>query len=83
MITRFSSGGMPDSRMTELTDWMIIAPISEATMENRPPSRELPPITSARIASSSSQSPALLASAPLISAATITPAKAAQMPDET
>ncbi|MOA52039.1 hypothetical protein D3C78_1752660 [compost metagenome] len=61
--------------------WMMSAPINEAVMEKRPPFSDVPPITTARIASSSSHSPALLASAPRISAVTIMPAMAAQRPE--
>ena len=54
-------------------------PVS-ASLMGVPVSR-VPPMTTARMASSSSQRPELLASAPLISAATMTPAMAAQKPD--
>jgi hypothetical protein len=41
LMMRLNSGGMPDSRITELTDWMISAPISDARIEKRPPSRDV------------------------------------------
>src|SRR5690606_38840330 len=81
LMTRLNSGGKPESRMPVLMAWIVIAPISEARMEKRPPSSEVPPMTTARMASSSSHSPALLASAPLMSAAAMTPASAAQSPE--
>ncbi|MNH38447.1 hypothetical protein D3C79_994800 [compost metagenome] len=62
------------------TPWMISMPTRERARLKRPPIREVPPITTARMASISSQSPALLASAPRMSAATIMPATAAIMP---
>ena len=80
-MTRLNSGGKPASRMPVLIDWMIIAPISEARIEKRPPRSEVPPMATARIASSSSQRPALLASAPRMSPVTIRPATAAQRPE--
>src|SRR5690606_5563644 len=83
LMTRLNSGGKPETRMPVLIDWMIRAPMSAARIEKRPPFRELPPITTARMASSSSQSPALLASAPRMSAVTIMPASAAQSPATT
>ncbi|MNL61899.1 hypothetical protein D3C87_1858730 [compost metagenome] len=81
LMIRLNSGGKPESRMPVLIDWMMMAPSTEAAMLKRPPRSEVPPMTTARMASSSSQSPALLASAPLMSAAAIMPAIAAQRPD--
>src|SRR5206468_1827141 len=72
--TRLNSGGYPDSRMPVFIAWMISAPTIASTRLKRPPNSEVPPITTARMASSSSQSPALLASAPMMSAAAMTPA---------
>lgn len=43
--------------------WMISAPMTVPLIENRPPASDVPPITTARIASSSIHSPALLPSA--------------------
>ena len=80
LMIRLNSGGKPDSRMPVLIDWMMRAPSSEAAMLKRPPSSEVPPTTTARMASSSSHRPALLASAPRMSAATMMPAMEAQKP---
>src|SRR5579859_70878 len=60
--------------------WMISAPQTASKRLNRPPNSDVPPITTARMASSSSQRPALLASAPMMSAAATMPASAAQRP---
>lgn len=79
LITRLNSEGNPASKMPVLIVWMIIAPSSQARMEIRPPPQQKPPlITTAKIASSSSHRPALLASAPRISAVAMMPASAAQ-----
>lgn len=80
LMIRLNSGGKPADRMPVFTAWMIIAPISDPRMLKRPPSSELPPTTTARMASSSNHRPALLASAPLMSAATMMPAIEAQSP---
>ena len=40
--------------------WMIIAPSTDIGIENRPPISEVPPMTTARIASSSSQRPGVV-----------------------
>src|SRR5690606_24410549 len=80
LTMRLNSGGKPDTRMPVFIAWMISAPTTASGTENLPPSSEVPPMTTARMASSSSHSPELLASAPRISAATIMPAIAAQNP---
>ncbi len=80
--TRLNWGEKPEIRMPVFIAWMISAPTTDIGIEKRPPSSDVPPITTARIASSSSQRPALLASAPRMSPATIRPAIAAQKPAE-
>ena len=57
---------------------MISAPSTVPPMENRPPASEVPPMTTARIASSSIHRPALLPSAPETLAVTMKPAMPAQ-----
>jgi hypothetical protein len=58
--------------------WMNIAPINVPVSEKRPPASDVPPMTTARIASSSMNNPALLASAALVFEAIIRPAMPAQ-----
>src|SRR5690606_22290378 len=64
LISKLNCGGMPLSRMPVVSDWMISTPTSVSHSENRPPESAAPPMTTARIASSSSHNPALFASAP-------------------
>ena len=54
--------------------WMTSAPTSVPVSEYRPPASEVPPMTTARIASISIHSPALLASAAFTFDAIISPA---------
>ena len=63
--------------------WIRIAPTSEPERKNRPPAMEVPPITVARMASSSRLRPALLESAHLILEAASSPAMPAQNPQIT
>src|SRR5690606_26479308 len=81
LMMRLNSGGKPAISMPVLIDWMMSAPSSEAMIEKRPPLSDVPPMTTARMASSSSHSPALLASAPRMSAVAISPARAAPAPE--
>ena len=59
---------------------MNSAPTSVPVSENRPPASDVPPMTTARIASSSIHSPRLLALTELVLAAMISPATPAQRP---
>ena len=82
LTMRLYSGGKPEMRMPVFMAWMMTAPSTDIRIEKRPPSRDVPPITTARMASSSSHRPALLASAPRMSAVTMIPAIAAQKPQK-
>ena len=62
---------------------MSSAPTSVPAREKRPPASDVPPITTARIASSSIHSPALLASAALVLPAIISPAMPAHSAEKT
>ncbi|MNT87544.1 hypothetical protein D3C72_2279700 [compost metagenome] len=62
--------------------WMMIAPMTDMAIEKRPPSSDVPPMTTARMASSSSHRPALLASAPRMSPAMMMPDIPAQSPEK-
>lgn len=81
LISRLKVGGTPPITSVVASAWMTSAPTTESQSEKRPPASEAPPMTTARIASSSSQSPALFASAPWMSAVTTMPASAAQSPE--
>ncbi len=83
LTTRLNCGEKPEIRMPVFIAWMMSAPRTDMGIEKRPPSNDVPPITTARIASNSSHSPALFASAPRISPAAIKPATAAQKPQKT
>ena len=63
--------------------WMSRAPIMVPVREKRPPAREVPPMTTARIASSSIHRPALFASAALVFPAIISPATPAHTAENT
>ena len=63
--------------------WMISAPTTVPARENRPPASEVPPMTTARIASSSIHRPALLPSAPETLELIISPAMPAQSAEKT
>ena len=63
--------------------WMSSAPMSVPVRENRPPASDVPPITTARMASSSIHRPALFASAALVFPAIISPATPAQSAEKT
>ena len=60
---------------------MNSAPIRVPVSENRPPASEVPPMTTARIASSSIQRPRLLAFTELVLAAMTRPATPEQKPE--
>jgi hypothetical protein len=60
---------------------MNSAPISDPVSENRPPASEVPPMTTARIASSSIHRPRLLAFTELVLAAMTRPAMPEQRPE--
>jgi hypothetical protein len=62
---------------------MVSAPSSVPAIEYRPPASDVPPMTTARIASSSSHRPALLASAAWTFALIIRPATAAHSAEKT
>ena len=62
---------------------MMKAPISVPASENRPPASEVPPMTTARIASSSMNSPIELGSAEVELDVNIRPARPAQNPLKT
>ena len=80
MTIRVSSLGTLLVKIVVVTAWMISAPITDPTSKNRPPASDVPPITTARIASSSKYNPALFASAAAMSPATINPASPAHRP---
>src|SRR5690606_36345018 len=61
LTMRLNSGGKPETRMPVFIAWMMSAPTTASGTEKRPPRSEVPPMTTARMASSSSQRPALLA----------------------
>ena len=65
---------MPAVYTVVVSVWMINAPRMVPVRLNRPPSSEVPPMTTARIASISIHSPALLASAAEMFDAIINPA---------
>ena len=69
--------------MVKVRVWMIRAPITLPTRLNLPPASEVPPSVTARMASSSSSRPALLASALLMFELTIMPARPAQAAQNT
>ena len=71
-------GGMPTVYTVVTSVWMTRAPTRVPTSEYRPPASEVPPMTTARIASSSMKSPVLLASAAAVFAVRMSPAIAAQ-----
>ena len=74
---------MPMLGMVVARVWMSSAPTRVPVSENRPPAREVPPMTTARMASSSIHSPALLASAALVLPAIISPATPAHRAENT
>jgi hypothetical protein len=60
--------------------WITSTPTSVPASENLPPASEVPPITTARIASSSMKSPALFASAAMTLELILRPAMPANSP---
>ena len=63
-MIRVYSTGTPRLRIVVVMLWMSRAPTIDPSSEKRPPVSAVPPMTTARIASSSRYRPALLASAP-------------------
>src|ERR1022692_2167044 len=63
--------------------WMNKPPTSAPARKKRPPVRDVPPTTTARMASSSRNNPAWLASAHLMFEAETNPASPAQSPEKT
>ena len=76
--TSVISGAMPRMRIIVVIVWMMNAPITVPASEKRPPASEVPPITTARMASISRNSPVLLGSAAVASEVIISPARPAQ-----
>ena len=68
--------------MVVVSVWMMSAPSTLPTRVNRPPFSEVPPSTTARIASSSKSRPALLPSALFTLEVMISPAMPAQRPQK-
>ena len=81
--TSVTSGGMPATYTVVVSVCRISAPTSVPEMEYRPPVSSVPPRTTARIASSSIHSPALLASAAVTLELIIRPARPAQTATKT
>ena len=67
LYTSVTSGAMPIVRIIIVIDWMMNAPITVPVSEKRPPARDVPPMTTARMASISSHRPVLLGSAAVAS----------------
>ena len=49
LTIRLNSGRNPDTRIPVFIAWMISAPTTDMTIENRPPISDVPPITTAAI----------------------------------
>ena len=63
LTTSVASGGTPIEYVVYVSVWMMSAPSTVPARLKRPPSSDVPPSVTARIASSSSSRPALLPSA--------------------
>ena len=61
-----TAGGTPRNVMVDLSVWMVKTPTTVPAMLNVPPASDVPPSTTARIASSSMYSPAAFASAAMM-----------------
>ena len=68
---------MPRMRIIVVIVWMMNAPITVPPSEKRPPASDVPPITTARMASISRNSPVLFGSAAVASDVIISPARPA------
>ena len=75
------AGGMPRLYIVVVSVWMSSAPMIEPSRVKRPPVSAVPPTTTAKIASSSMNSPTREESAALIFDVAISPASAAQAPE--
>src|SRR5262249_16242702 len=81
--TSVASGGTPIEYVVYVSVWMISAPSTVPARLKRPPSSDVPPSVTARIASSSSSRPALLPSALRTLELARMPAMAAVRPENT
>ena len=75
--TSVISGAMPTMKIIIVIVWMMNAPITVPPSEKRPPASDVPPITTARMASISRNSPVLFGSAAVASEVSISPARPA------
>ena len=73
LYTSVISGAMPRMRIIFVIVWMMNAPITVPASEKRPPASEVPPMTTARMASISRNSPVLFGSAAVASDVIIRP----------
>ncbi len=77
LYTSVISGAMPRMRIIVVIVWMMKAPMTVPASEKRPPASDVPPMTTAKMASISRNRPVLLGSAAVASDVIISPASPA------